>query len=631
MRRFVLGTAGHVDHGKTSLVRALTGRDTDRLPEEKRRGITIELGFAPWDLGGGVHASLIDVPGHRRLVHAMIAGAGGMELVILVVAADEGVMPQTREHVAVCELLGVRRAVIAVSKVDAVDPELAQLAGDEARALLGERWSAEVVRCSAKTGEGLEALGAAVRRSLDGAPERTEGGRARMAVDRVFTVRGAGTVVTGTLIGGRIKTGAPLFVVGERGRRETHARTLQVHDVTVDVAEGPTRLAVNLAGVALEDVKRGDVLTDDDALKTAELVDVAVEGVDMTAHELPRGAAATLYVGTARATVSVLRAERAETGGNAIARLRLATPLAIAGGDRYVLRGSNVDGPSGAILGGGVVLDAAPGRVRSRTRWKRVLQAVSAADAQETVRALVDERAPRPLERAPLMGRFALGAAAIARAADLLAEKKDLTRLGERAWVDTKALSALAVRARELVEEHARAFPLDRGLPLETLRAKLGRAAGRDAAERAIELAKAGPQAIAIDADVAQLRKSPLDARQTKRLEAARAAIDAAGKHGAGAFAIGEATGATPTEVRAILAHLVRDGIAVQMGDLWFSSTLVDQLRGLAVDHLKRASRLSVIEFKEVSGLARKQAILLLEHFDRQGITRREGDARVLR
>jgi selenocysteine-specific elongation factor len=151
MRRFVLGTAGHVDHGKTSLVRALTGRDTDRLPEEKRRGITIELGFAPWDLGGGLQASLIDVPGHRRLVHAMIAGAGGMELVILVVAADEGVMPQTREHVTVCELLGVRRAVVAVTKIDAVDADLATVAAEEARALLGERWNAEVVRCSART------------------------------------------------------------------------------------------------------------------------------------------------------------------------------------------------------------------------------------------------------------------------------------------------------------------------------------------------------------------------------------------------------------------------------------------------------------------------------------------------
>src|SRR5262249_30272744 len=149
MRRFVLGTAGHVDHGKTSLVRALTGRDTDRLPEEKRRGITIELGFAPWDLGGGLHASVVDVPGHRKLVQAMIAGAIGIELVLLVVAADEGVMPQTREHVAVCELLGLRRAVIAVTKIDAVDAELAQVAADETRALLGERWTADVVRVSA--------------------------------------------------------------------------------------------------------------------------------------------------------------------------------------------------------------------------------------------------------------------------------------------------------------------------------------------------------------------------------------------------------------------------------------------------------------------------------------------------
>src|SRR5579884_3023554 len=171
MRRFVIGTAGHVDHGKTTLVRALTGVDTDRLPEEKRRGISIELGFAPLDLGGGLAASVVDVPGHRRLVRAMIAGASGMELVMLVVAADEGVMPQTREHVAVCELLGVTRAVVVVTKADAVEPELAQMAGEEARALLGDRWKADVVTCSARTGAGLDDVRAALRRALAVLPE----------------------------------------------------------------------------------------------------------------------------------------------------------------------------------------------------------------------------------------------------------------------------------------------------------------------------------------------------------------------------------------------------------------------------------------------------------------------------
>ena len=204
MRRFVLGTAGHVDHGKTTLVRALTGIDTDRLPEEKKRGITIELGFAPWSLGDGLEVSLIDVPGHRRFVHAMIAGAIGIEVVLLVVAADEGVMPQTREHVAACELLGIRRAVVAVTKLDRVGAEVAELAGDEARELLGDRWEAEVVCCSSRTGEGVDAVRDAVRRALLALPAPRPGARARLSVDRVFSVKGAGTVVTGTLVEGKI-------------------------------------------------------------------------------------------------------------------------------------------------------------------------------------------------------------------------------------------------------------------------------------------------------------------------------------------------------------------------------------------------------------------------------------------
>ncbi|HLM73941.1 MAG TPA: GTP-binding protein, partial [Polyangiaceae bacterium] len=221
MRRFVLGTAGHVDHGKTTLVRALTGIDTDRLPEEKRRGITIELGFAPWDLGDGMMVSVIDVPGHRRLVHTMIAGAAGIELVLLVVAADEGVMPQTREHIAACEILGIRRAVVAVTKLDRVGEELARLAGEEAVELLGERFKAEIVTCSARTGEGIDRVKDAVRRALLELPVPAEAPRTRLSVDRVFSVRGAGTVVTGTLVEGSLTIGAPLRVVGEGGVRDT--------------------------------------------------------------------------------------------------------------------------------------------------------------------------------------------------------------------------------------------------------------------------------------------------------------------------------------------------------------------------------------------------------------------------
>src|SRR5689334_15063698 len=259
----ILGTAGHIDHGKTSLVRALTGIDTDRLPEEKRRGITIELGFAPWHLGEGVEVSVIDVPGHRRLVHTMIAGAIGMELVLLVVAADEGVMPQTREHVAACELLGLRRAVVAVTKLDRVGEEVAKLAGEEALELLGGRFEADVAICSARTGEGVPAVREAVRRALEKLGPPRPSARARLSVDRVFSVRGAGTVVTGTLVEGKIATGGPLFVVGGASVLSTSARGLHVHDHTVNMAVAPTRLAINLASLPLEAVRRGDVITDD--------------------------------------------------------------------------------------------------------------------------------------------------------------------------------------------------------------------------------------------------------------------------------------------------------------------------------------------------------------------------------
>jgi selenocysteine-specific elongation factor len=270
--------------------------------------------------------------------------------------------------------------------------------------------------------------------------------------------------------------------------------------------------------------------------------------------------------------------------------------------------------------------------VRSRTRWKRVLAAIAAGNADEAARALVDDRAPLPLERAPLAGRFALPGTSLTRAADLLADRSILTRLGERAWIERGALEALALRARELVLAHLQAFPLDRGMPLETLRAKLARASGRDAAERAIQLAQKDARTpLTVEADVARIGASALDAELAKRLRAARDVIDRAGKQGTGAFAVGEATGATAAEVRAILAHLVRDGVAMQAGDLWFSPPLVEEMRRLAESHLKRSTKMSVIEFKEISGLARKQAILLLEHFDRLGLTRRVGDNRVLR
>jgi selenocysteine-specific elongation factor len=643
VRRFVLGTAGHVDHGKTSLVRALTGVDTDRLPEEKRRGITIELGFAPWRVDEGMEVSVIDVPGHRRLVHTMIAGAIGMELVLLVVAADEGVMPQTREHVAACELLGLRRAVVAVTKIDRAGRDVGELAGDEARELLGDRWESEVVCCSARTGEGIDDVRAAVRRALLALPPPRPGARARLSVDRVFSVKGAGTVVTGTLVEGKIAVGSPLFLVGEAGAQPTAARGLHVHDHAVQTAEAPTRLAVNLAGLPLESVHRGDVVTDDKNARPTKAIDVRLRAAEV----VRRGSTAQVYVGTARSAcrIDLLRdpAEpgailgEAPAGSTAVARLRLSTPLVVLGGDRFVLRGADVEGPAGAVLGGGDVLDAEPPRLRPRHKRAAVAYALAKGDAAAAIRALVDESAPRPFPQGALASRFVIAGAELKRAADALVGKGELVVIKGVGWVSAARLYDLAATARRLVAEHHKKAPLDRGLALETLRQKLAESAGPEAAAEAIRIATTKDKnlkgdALVVDGDVArtaQFSATVADRDLAGALEKAQSAIVEAALKGMSEFGVKEATGATPKDVKAILAKLVREGAAVHTGELWFSTASVAELRAKVIAHLDRAPKLTIAEFKDLSGLGRKQAIVLLELFDREGTTRRDGDDRV--
>jgi selenocysteine-specific elongation factor len=647
VRRFVLGTAGHVDHGKTTLVKALTGVDTDRLPEEKRRGITIELGFAPWDLGDGLEVSVIDVPGHRRLVHTMIAGATGMEVVLLVVAADEGVMPQTREHIAACEILGIRRAVVAVTKLDRVGEELARLAGEEARELLGSRFEAEAAICSARTGEGLDDVRAAVRRALLALPPRPPGARARLSVDRAFSVRGAGTVVTGTLVEGSVAVGAPLFLVGEAGAHGTSARGLHVHDRAVQLAEAPTRLAVNLAGVPLEAVRRGDVVTGDEAVGATRMVDVLLRATAEVRH----GMSGSLYVGTARssARIALLRSPPAEgeapegegegaPAGEVLARLRLSRPVVVVGGDRFVLRGSDVEGPAGAVLGGGVVLDARPPRARPRERRRAALLALAEGAAGRAALALVDEAAPRPFPRAALGARFSVPAADLQKAAEKLVEKGEIARLKTSGWIKRAALVDLARAARAQVAGHHEKAPLDRGLVLETLRRKLGAASSAEAAEEAIRLAASKNasipgEPIVVEGDIARLASFSGTAAKgaaAGALGAATRAVIEAGLKGVTEHGVGELTASPAREVKAILAKLVRDGVAIHAGDLWFSRAAVDELREKVRAHLERSGKLTVADFKAISGLGRKQTIILLEQLDREGLTRRQGDERVL-
>jgi selenocysteine-specific elongation factor len=463
-----IGTAGHIDHGKTWLVRALTGKDTDRLPEEQARGISIELGYAPLELPDGRTLSLIDVPGHERFVRTMVAGATGIDLFLLVIDANEGTRPQTHEHLAILKLLGVERGVVAVTKADAVDAETLELALEEARELVPE---AEVVAVSAKTGAGLEELRAAIARQADVAQGHNVPGPTRLYVDRVFSLRGVGTIVTGTLWSGTIGEGDRVRV--EPSGLDVRVRSVQVHDRAVRRAEAGQRVAANLAGVERDQVRRGDALVAPDAFAKSYRLDVALEPL----REIP--SALTVHHGTSQVPARVVRA------GERHAQLRLAAPVVAARGDRVVLR-------TETTVGGAVVLDPAPPRRLDAERLERV----ETGDA----RALVHE--PVPLRALEVRG---LDASGLERANGWAFSREWLEDLGTELRARIAAADALDPGVPPPAEPWADAvLPL---LELERRGAKLylpgvtAELGAREEAARALEreLDEAGLEPVKVD------------------------------------------------------------------------------------------------------------------------------------
>jgi selenocysteine-specific elongation factor len=373
-----VGTAGHIDHGKTWLVRALTGKDTDRLPEERRRGISIDLGYAQLELDDGRSLSIVDVPGHERFVRTMVAGATGIDVFLLVIDAGEGARPQTREHLAILRLLGIERGVVALTKVDAVDAETAGLAAEEAAELVP---GAEVVSVSAKTGAGLDELRSALGRAADEVTARRSDRSTRLYVDRSFTLKGFGTIVTGTLWSGSIGAGDELR--HEPRGRDVRVRSVQVHDREVERAEAGQRVAVGLPGVERSSVRRGDALVEALAYPASYRLDVVLEELEPIAD----GARVQAHVGTAHVPARVARV------GERFAQLRLSAPVVSARGDRVILRGETT-------LGGGRVLDPAPPRHRSEER----MSLLESGDVARTIGAPVRVESLRHLG---VLGRVA--------------------------------------------------------------------------------------------------------------------------------------------------------------------------------------------------------------------------------
>jgi len=634
--QLILGTAGHIDHGKTALVRALTGVDTDRLPEEKARGITIELGFAPLELGPDLCLGVVDVPGHEALVRTMVAGATGIDLVLLVVAADEGVMPQTREHVAICDLLGIRHGVVALAKADLADLETAQVAAEEVRELLANTSlaGAPVLPVSSATGAGLPALRAALAELARAAGARTpRSGPPRLFVDRSFEVRGFGPVVTGTLLGAPFAAGETLEILP--GGRRARIRGLErFGSAEARVAPG-ARCAVNLQGVELAELERGQQLTRPGALAETSVFDAELRWL-ASAPPLRERAAALLLAGTAErsARVAPIGAGPIAPGSRRFARIHVeGAPLGLLPGDRFVLRGF-ARTACGATLGGGRVIDAAPPRRRrSDPALAAELEQLASGGAREAVALRILRAGLAGGAAGSLLRETGLGEEALAAQLAELAAEGTAFATGRGVWLGAAALASLEGRLLEVLARFHGKEPLRPGMPRRAAEGALPENRAEGAFELALSrLAAAGRVEELGDA----LRLAdfvPILTREQEAIAAhVRAECMAAGLEPPTLAALLAELGCDEALLRDLLAHLERDGSLVRApGDLWFDRVAVDELRERVVGELRARSSLETSAYKELIGTSRKWAVPLMELFDEERLTVRRGELRTLR
>jgi selenocysteine-specific elongation factor len=573
MSPLTVGTAGHIDHGKTWLVRALTGKDTDRLPEEKERGISIDLGYAPLDLPDGTRLSLIDVPGHERFIRNMVAGASGIDLFLLVIDVTEGARPQTHEHLTILRLLGIEHGVVAVTKADAADPAMLEMVVSEARELVP---GAPVVTVSAKTGDGLDELRAALASAATGLEHHALLGATRLYVDRSFTLRGIGTVVTGTLWSGSVGEGDELRA--EPAGIDVRVRSVQVHDEPVERAEAGQRVALALPGIERSALSRGDALAEPGAYPVSYRLDVELAELE------PIGNHARVHVhhGTIETPARIVRV------GDQFAQLRLASPVVAARNDRVVLR-------NGTTLGGGRILDPAPPRAPDAAR----LELLSTDDPESIVKALVHE----PVRSEELSARALLTPADLEQGLAAVAHSGGW-------YFSPEWLERARREARTRLTLRAEAAPLDPGLSAGEL------LSGAPWAEEVLPLLDLERRdgKVYIPGTGAGLgeRASEVDALEARLTEAGFTPV--------------------PVEDAELGRYLEGKGRLVRIGDrLAIGNEPYEQAKRALLDECRQTGSITLARFRDLLGISRKPAQLLLERFDADGLTRRMGDARVLR
>ena len=633
MKPIILGTAGHIDHGKTALIKALTGIDTDRLKEEKKRGITIELGFAFLTLPGGQLVGIVDVPGHERFVHHMVAGAAGIDLVALVIAADEGVMPQTREHLEICSLLKVKKGLVVITKIDLVEPDWLELVEEDVKEFLKGTFleNAPIVKVSSATKEGIEELIATLEKLVAEIPPKPVDTLFRLPIDRVFTVKGFGTVVTGTTIGGKVSVGDTLMLY-PKGRL-VKVRNLQVHGKNVKEAVAGQRTAINLQGIEKEEVERGDVLAPPQELIPSYMLDATLEILPSFSKSLKNRTLVRLHLYTSEvlAYVILLDKEELKPGETGFIQLRLQEQVVALPGDRFVIRSYSPI----ITIGGGMILHPAPPKhKRFREEVIADLKVLETGSLEAKILAHLHEAKYKGLLKRVLKTFTNASEEALTAALKSLlqAQKIDCVDIENKRYLHTKFVNDLAIKIISFLQGFHKIHPLLPGIAKEELRTKLLPFIDDTLFAFTLKyLEKKGE--IVVEQHLMRLKSHQI--KLSKKEKQLKERLHQRLKEAAySPPSLSELTKELNTDEKRLLSLLrllIDEGKVIKVKEgLYFDADLITTLKQKLSDYIKKHGSITPSEFKSLTNASRKYNIPLLEYFDRIKLTVRKGDKRVL-
>ncbi len=634
MKQIILGTAGHIDHGKTSLIKAVTGIDTDRLKEEKLRGITIELGFAWLDLANGQRVGIVDVPGHEKFVKNMVAGATGIDLVALIIAADEGVMPQTREHLDICRLLGIKHGLVVLTKIDMVDEEWLELVTDDVQSFLRDSFleDAPIVPVSSLTGKGLPEFMKCLERLCEDVPERSSKSLFRLPVDRVFTMKGFGTVITGSLVSGKIRVGETVTIYPSG--IQSKVRGIQVHNQPVDEATAGVRTAINFQGLDRAAINRGDVLALANTLKPSYMVDVDLEYLGFDKKPLKNRKKVRFYTGSSEIVGNVILLDREElaAGQSAVAQLRLEDPLSVVRDDPFVMRSYSPI----RTIGGGRIINPVPGKHK---RFKEPVMAnlrhLAEIHSKEIITYHIKESGLHGVAFSDLIIMTNIAEKELEQELQHLLSQKAVLQVDRenRVFLHGSVFDELREKTIQILETYHKEHPLKAGMIKEALKSQLPRALGLRTLNLLIqELSKSDK--VVQEKEIIRLsgHRIALKADQKDIRYKMREAYLKGGLQPPYFKELVVSMGENADHVKDILGHMLEEGLLVKVKEgLYFHKDVIEDLKNKLVAFLRANSEITTPQLKEITGVSRKYMIPLIEYFDDTKVTLRVGDVRRLR